>query len=157
MLACVLLCLRVKRSTSTTTTNTIIIMMIMIIRVIITCIHTLRILYKTAAEIFFPNFQASGKRNYFFASSPQTQPQFTYKRGIARGCSIHVAVGEDQQSDLRRMSGTDVNVFYIFIGDLPPCRHGHSLFSIINHGAIIDFVNMQRHVQVGAVALRGAG
>jgi hypothetical protein len=60
MLAYVLLCLRVKRSTASTTTTNTSIIMIIIIRAIITCSHTLRILYKTAAEICFPYFQASG-------------------------------------------------------------------------------------------------
>jgi hypothetical protein len=38
---------------------------------------------------------------------------------------------------------------------LPPCRHGQRLSAILSNGAIIDLVKMQRHVQIGAVALKG--
>ena len=69
-------------------------------------------------------------------------------------CSIGVAVGKDQAIALPIISGTDANVVGISLGDLPPCRHGQRLLAILNLGAIIDFVTMQRHVQVGAVALK---
>jgi hypothetical protein len=36
---------------------------------------------------------------------------------------------------------------------LPPRRHVHRLRAIFDIRAIIDFVNMQRHVKVRAVAL----
>ncbi len=79
-------------------------------------------------------------------------------RGIgASGGSIDVAVGKDQETSLPRMSGTDADVVGISLGDLPPCRNGQRLSAIFNNGAIVDFVTMQRHVQVGTVALRRGG
>ncbi len=80
----------------------------------------------------------------------------TYVRGmIARGCSIGVAVGKDEGITLPRVSATDTNIIGTPIRNLPPCRHVHRLIAILNIIAIIDFVAMQGHVQVGAVALRG--
>ena len=73
---------------------------------------------------------------------------------VARGCSIGVAVGKDQPMALPRMSGTDADVVGISLGDLPSCRHWQRLIAIFNTGVIIDFVTMQRHVQVGTVTLR---
>jgi hypothetical protein len=44
--------------------------------------------------------------------------------------------------------------FYRGIASCTTCRHGQGLVAIVNTRAIIDLVKMQRHVQVGAVALK---
>ena len=72
-----------------------------------------------------------------------------------RGCTIEVTVGKDEVMTLPRVSGTDANIIGTPIRNLPPCRHVQRLIAIINPSASIDFVTMQSHVQVGAVALRG--
>ena len=72
-----------------------------------------------------------------------------------RGCSTEVAVGKDEAPTLPRVSGTHTNIIGTPIRNLPPCRHVHRLTAIFNNSAIIDFVTMQGHVQVEAVALRG--
>jgi hypothetical protein len=80
----------------------------------------------------------------------------TYVRGsIARCCSTDVAVGKDEATTLPRVSATHTNIIGTPIRNLPPCRHVHRLTAILNPSAIIDFVTMQGHVQVGAVALGG--
>jgi hypothetical protein len=79
----------------------------------------------------------------------------TYARGIrVRGCHIDVAVCKDEPLTLPRVSATDTSIIGTPIRNLPPCRHVHRLRAILNNRAIIDFVTMQGHVQVGAVALR---
>ena len=80
-----------------------------------------------------------------------------------RGCSTDVAVGKDEALTLPRVSATDMNIIVIPIRNLPAFRHVHRLMAILNKSAIaifnpsaiINFVAMQGHVQVGAVALRG--
>ncbi len=56
---------------------------------------------------------------------------------------------------LPRMGATDAHIIRIAGGDIPPSRHVHRLIAIPNKRAIVDFVKVQRHVQVGAVTLRG--
>ena len=80
----------------------------------------------------------------------------TYVRGV-RGCTTDVAVGKDEPITLPRVSATHTTIIGTPIRNLPPCRHVHRLTAIFNKRAIIDFVTMQGHVQVGAVALRGVG
>ena len=65
------------------------------------------------------------------------------------------AIGKDEVITLPRMSATDTNIIGTPIRSLPPFRHVQRLFAIFNNSAIIDFVTMQGHVQVLAVALRG--
>ena len=76
---------------------------------------------------------------------------------IARGCSVMVAVGKDEEITLPRVSATDAHVVRSAVGDLPPCRHVQRLIAIVNHRAIINSVHMQRRVEVAAVALGNAG
>ena len=72
-----------------------------------------------------------------------------------RGCTIVDIVGKDEATTLPRVSATHTSIIGTPIRNLPPCRHVHRLTAICNNSAIIDFVTMQGHVQVGAVALRG--
>ncbi len=72
-----------------------------------------------------------------------------------RGCSTDDSVGKDEPITLPGVSGTDANIIGTPIRNLPPCRHVHRLTAISNKRVIIDFVTMQGHVQVGAIALRG--
>ena len=74
---------------------------------------------------------------------------------MARVCSIEVTVGKDEEITLPRVSATDTSIIGTPIRNLPPCRHVQRLIAIFNNSAIIDFVTMQGHVQVLAVALRG--
>jgi hypothetical protein len=74
---------------------------------------------------------------------------------MGRGCPIEVAVGKDEAITLPRVSATHTSIIGTPVRNLPPCRHVHRLFAISNISAIVDFVTMQGHVQVGAVALRG--
>ena len=53
------------------------------------------------------------------------------------------------------MRATDAHIIRIAGGDIPPSRHVHRLIAIFNNRAIVNFVKVQRHVYVGAVALRG--
>ena len=53
------------------------------------------------------------------------------------------------------MGGTDASVIRIAGGNLPTRRNVHRLIAISNIRAIVDFVAMKRHVQVGAIALSG--
>ena len=76
-------------------------------------------------------------------------------KGIGGGCTIGVTVGKDEAITLPRVSATDTNIIGTPIRNLPPCRHVHRLTAIFNNSAIIDFVTMQGHVQVRAIALRG--
>ena len=69
------------------------------------------------------------------------------------GCTTVEAVGKDHIDSLPRMGSTDANVIRTAVGDLPTRRHVQRLSAIFDIRSIIDFVNMQRHVQVGAVAL----
>ena len=55
------------------------------------------------------------------------------------------------------MCATHTNIIRIADRNLPPCRHLRRLVAILNKRAIIDLVTMQRHVQVGAIALREGG
>ena len=74
---------------------------------------------------------------------------------VAGGCSIRVAAGKHQVLALPRMRAADANVVRITGGDLPPCRHLATTEIVFkNLRPIIDLVVMQRHVQVGAVALK---
>jgi hypothetical protein len=68
-----------------------------------------------------------------------------------------VAVGKDKRITLPRMCATNANIIHIAGGNLPPCRDLRRLFAIFNKRAIIDLMTMKRHVQVGAVTLRGGG
>jgi hypothetical protein len=70
------------------------------------------------------------------------------------------------------MGATDANVVRIAAGNVPPCAkcynyllqrerascttcgHGRGLGAIVKQRAIIYHVKMQRHVQIGAVALK---
>ncbi len=74
---------------------------------------------------------------------------------VTRDCTNGVAIGKDQGITLPRMGGTDANIIRIAGGNLPPHRHGHRLFAIKKLLEIVNFVNLQRHIQVGAIALRG--
>jgi hypothetical protein len=74
---------------------------------------------------------------------------------VTRDCTNGVAIGKDQGITLPRMGGTDANIICIAGGNLPPRRHGHRLFAIKKLLEIVNFVNVQRHIQVGAIALRG--
>ncbi len=79
----------------------------------------------------------------------------TFKRGIgAHGCTIQVAVGKDKAITLQRMGATHANIIRIAEGNFPTRRNVHRLLSILNKRAIVDFVTMKSHVQVGAVALK---
>ena len=69
------------------------------------------------------------------------------------GCTTAKAVGKDQIESLPRMGGRDAKIIRTAFGDLPPRRHVQRLSATFDIRAIIDFVNMQRHVQVRAVAL----
>ncbi len=81
---------------------------------------------------------------------------FTFVTWIkASACSIAVTVGKDQGMALPRMSATDANVVCISLGDLPPCRQGQRLFAIRTPAVDVDSATMERHVQVGTVALKG--
>jgi hypothetical protein len=40
---------------------------------------------------------------------------------------------------------------------LPPSRHVHRRIAIFNTPAIVDYVTMKRHVQVGTIALKERG
>jgi hypothetical protein len=53
------------------------------------------------------------------------------------------------------MGATYANIIRIAGGNIPPSRHVQRLVAIFNKRAIVDFVNMQRRVDVGAVTLRG--
>ncbi len=80
----------------------------------------------------------------------------TSHRGIrVRGCEIDASVAKDEALTLPRVSATDTNIIGTPIRNLPPFRHVHRMIAIPNNRAIIDFVTMQGHVQVGAVTLRG--
>ena len=68
---------------------------------------------------------------------------------------IDLGVAERQAIALPRMLATNANVVGISLGNLPPCRYGQRMLAILSNGAIIDLVKMQRHVQIGAVALKG--
>ncbi len=74
-----------------------------------------------------------------------------------RGCTIVVTVGKDEAKTLPRVSATHTNIIGTPIRNLPPCRHVQRLIVIVNNSAIIDFVTMQRHVEIAAVALGNAG
>ena len=80
-----------------------------------------------------------------------TFPRFKF----TRCCSIDVAVRKDEEITLPRVSATHTSIIGTPIGNLPPFRHVQRLNAIFNPMVIIDFVTMQGHVQVGAVALRG--
>ncbi len=55
------------------------------------------------------------------------------------------------------MGGTDANIIRIAGGDFPALWHEHRLIAIFNKSAIVDFVTMERHVQVGTIALKKRG
>jgi hypothetical protein len=51
------------------------------------------------------------------------------------------------------MGGTDSNIISIARGNFPTFRKEHRLIAICSKRAIVDFVTMKRHIQVGAVNL----
>ncbi len=61
------------------------------------------------------------------------------------------------------MFATDANIMFIPFGNYPPFRYALRMVSIPNKfffnnvRAMIEWVNMQGHVQIGAVALGGEG
>ncbi len=82
---------------------------------------------------------------------------FCVIRNAARGCTIAVTVGKDDEITLPRVSGTHANIIGTPIRNLPPCRHVHRLVAIFDMSAIINSAHMQRRVEVAAVALGNAG
>ncbi len=55
------------------------------------------------------------------------------------------------------MGGTYANTVSITGGDFPIRRNVNRLPAISNRRAIVDFATMKRHVQVGAIELKGRG
>ncbi len=68
--------------------------------------------------------------------------------------SNHSTVGNYQPLTLPRMRFARAHVISVTGSNLPPGRHLPSI-CVSCCGAIVDFAKVQRHVQVGAVALRG--
>ncbi len=83
---------------------------------------------------------------------------------IARGCSIAAAVGKDEVRTLPRVSATDTNIIGTPIHNLPLCKNFCRqvktplcfIMAISNISAIFNLVQMQRRVEVAAVALGNA-
>ena len=55
------------------------------------------------------------------------------------------------------MRATDALIIRIAGGNIPPSRHVHRIHAILNIRAIVNFVRVKRHVNVGAIALQGGG
>jgi hypothetical protein len=51
------------------------------------------------------------------------------------------------------MDATNSNIIRIASGDFSTQWHSHRHCTIFNNHAILDFVKMKRHAQVGAIAL----
>ncbi len=73
------------------------------------------------------------------------------------GSPIHVAIRKDEITTLPRMGGTDANIMRITGGNFPTRRHVNRLIAIFNKRAVVNFVRVKRHVNVGAIALQGVG
>ncbi len=72
------------------------------------------------------------------------------------GCSTSDAVCKDEPRGLPSMRAAHAHVVGAAACDLPSCRHAPRLLVVVDHGDIIHFMKMQRHVEV-FVALRGGG
>jgi hypothetical protein len=93
----------------------------------------------------------------FPTASAVTGITLTCVRGIADHGRIIgvVACTQYQVTTLPKVRSTHARAISIIRGDLPSCSHLQRLGAIFSASAIINFVHVQCHEQVGAVTLRG--
>jgi hypothetical protein len=104
-----------------------------------------------------------GRRTIFFLFRREENLTFskgcgsTDKRGMGHFSPIIVAIRKDEAISLPRMGGTDANIIRITGGNFPTRRGVNRLITISNKPAIVNFVRVKSHINVGAIALQEGG
>ena len=121
--------------------------------------------------IFFPDISLSAvgiSRLFAHFSTEAQKGAVTYQKRTTAPrtdcacCCMGVAVGKDEAITLPRMIATHTSIISTPIRNLPPCGHFQRVVVVtvfmrerLCPWPVIDFVTMQGHVQVTAVALKG--
>jgi hypothetical protein len=92
------------------------------------------------------------------AATAAADSTLTYVIRIAtHACAIAVSACKQQKLRLPRERSTHARIISITGGNVPAVRHLHRLPCVLHVSAVVHLVQVQRHVQVNAVALRVAG